>query len=122
MGGRAMENGAKTRESNMKLILAALDGSPRSLGVLEAALAAAQKNGAKLALFRGVGVPPEMPSELLLGTSASLEDVLRKSAEEYLAGMVQGVPPELRAAEATLVGVGSPWEAVCHAAETRHVD
>ena len=33
-----------------------------------------------------------------------------------------GVPPELRAPEATLVGVGSPWEAVCHAAETRHVD
>lgn len=48
----------------MKRILVGLDASPRARDVLDAAIDLARRTGAKLRLFRSVGLPPELPASL----------------------------------------------------------
>ena len=44
------------------VILAAVDGSARSRGVLDAALAIAERFDGRVHLFQSVAVPPEFPA------------------------------------------------------------
>jgi nucleotide-binding universal stress UspA family protein len=104
----------------MKKILVALDGSPRSQGVLDASLALAKLTGAKLLLFRGIGIPPAMPPHVWALQEGSLLDVLRHDADAYLAGTASHVPNESLAG--TRVTLGAPWQAICAAARDENVD
>jgi nucleotide-binding universal stress UspA family protein len=104
----------------MKKLLVALDGSPRADGTLSAAISMAQLMRAKLVLFRAVGLPTAIPQNLWALSGDSLEDTLRRDAEEYLARVAKGVPAEVFAA--TLVSVGAPWQAVCKAARDQNAD
>jgi universal stress protein F len=104
----------------MKKILVGLDGSPRAQGVLDASIALAKLTGAKLYLFRGIGLPPAMPPHVWALEEGSLIDALRHDAETYLTSMAAKVAPEVL--EGTGIGIGSPWQAVCNAADTRKAD
>ncbi len=104
----------------MNRFLVGLDGSPRTASVLATAVALARKTGAKVILFRAVGLPPELPPAVWRLDQPSLVELLRKNAERDLAECAQKVPPELL--EGTRVEIGVPWQAICGAATDAKAD
>jgi nucleotide-binding universal stress UspA family protein len=104
----------------MKRILVGLDSSQRARVVLDAAIDLARRTGAKLRLFRAVGLPPEMPSTMwAMPPNQMLETLLaasRRELDEYAAT----VPPELLDGATTHIGVA--WDAICAAARELDVD
>jgi nucleotide-binding universal stress UspA family protein len=104
----------------MNRILVGLDASPRAAGVLAAALDLAQRTDAKLVLFRAVGIPVEIPREAYVVPPGALADLLEKEAKAYLDKLAATIPA-LRLA-AVRVGVGTPWQAICMAAEDEKAD
>jgi nucleotide-binding universal stress UspA family protein len=103
----------------MKRILVALDGSPRAVAVLEAAAHLARALGARLVLFRSIGLPAEMPPELWKHPEETLLDVLRKNAQEYLDACAAELRVEV---DKKCVEIGTPWQAVCAAARRENAD
>lgn len=104
---------------SLKRILVALDGSPRSEGVLAYAVSLARFASATLVLFRSYGIPPDMT----LAWPASdepLEEALRKQAHTYLDQCALSVPAGLLVE--VQVALGVPWQAVCVAARGQNVD
>jgi universal stress protein F len=104
----------------MDRILVGLDASSRSPAVLATAHALARRAGGKLLLFRAVGLPFEMPREAYSMDPGSIAELLRKNAISYLEALLEEVAPELRLG--VHVSTGTPWEAICRAAEERAVD
>ena len=64
----------------MKKILVGVDSSPRSSEVIAAAVRLAQLSGAKLHLFRGVGVPRDVPAIAWSVAPGELDAVLESGA------------------------------------------
>src|ERR1700678_1759694 len=106
---------ARVEVEPMDRILVGLDASARSEGVLEAAKELAQRTGGKLILFRAVGVPHEIPAEAYSITPAALAELLEREAKRYLDQVASGLPAGIVAE--TAVAVGTPWQAICAAAE-----
>lgn len=104
----------------MDRILVGLDASPRSAGVLETAVALARRTGGKLILFRAVGVPHEIPVEAYTMTPASLAELLQREAQKYLESVAATLPAGV--VQETVVAVGTPWQAVCAAADQHNAD
>jgi nucleotide-binding universal stress UspA family protein len=106
----------------MRRIVVGLDGSSRSVGVLDAAVALAKAHGGKITVVRGVGLPPDVPQDFWKATDEPLIDVLCKRARGYLEECLAKVPAELRASSPIQVVVGVPWQAVCDAARAAQAD
>ena len=104
----------------MERILVGLDGSVRSKDVLDTAMNLARKVGGKLVLFRGVGIPIELPTEAYSMPPAALSDLLEREAMRYLHEVALAVPTELFSE--VRVGIGTPWKAVCSAANETKAD
>ncbi|MGE0867091.1 MAG: universal stress protein [Kofleriaceae bacterium] len=104
----------------MKRILTAVDSSPRAQLVLQAAARLAELTKAKLVLFRAIGVPPDMPHELLTMTDTRLEDYLTANARSELARLVTDIRPEL--IERTEVKFATPWDGICRTARECEAD
>jgi universal stress protein F len=104
----------------MKRILVGLDSSPRASTVLAAALHLATVTGAKLVVYRAIGVPPDLPKELLTVSDQRLEDVLERDAREDLARLVANVPPER--IERIATAFATPWDGICRAATEYDAD
>lgn len=104
----------------MDRILVGLDASPRAEDVLDTAVELARRAGGKLILFRAVGVPHEIPTEAYTMTPASLAELLEREAKKYLDRVASELPPGMVAA--TVVGVGTPWQTICAAAEQHNAD
>jgi universal stress protein F len=104
----------------MKRILTALDASPRAPLVLKAATRLAELTNAKLVLFRAIGVPPEMPRELLKVTDAGIEDYLQMNARSDLERLASDTPPAL--IEGIEVGFATGWDGICRTARERDAD
>ena len=104
----------------MKRILVALDSSPRAPLVLKAAARLAELANAKLVLFRALGMPPELPRELLTVTDARLEDLLRQRAHEDLARLSEDTRPDLIETIATTLA--TPWDGICGAGREHDAD
>lgn len=104
----------------MKRIMVCLDASPRAPFILGAAHAIASRTGAKLVVFRSVGLPPEVDKEFL---SLSPNDVITKlvsRAEEDLRTLTAPVPEA--DVEQHLVKIGVAWNAICAAATDTDAD
>ena len=99
----------------MKTILVALDDSPRAAEVLRTAREMAQKMGAKLHLFRAVTLPAGLPPEAYAFPPDDLEALLKREAERELEGLARELPEAVRGQ--LLVGLGSPWRAICATAQ-----
>ena len=99
-------------------ILVALDGSPRAPAVLRVAIHLAQKLGAKLWLFRAVGLPVEFPVETYAVAPDRLGPLLLERARRELEAVARDLPPPLLAGISSELGVA--WDAVCMVA--RKVD
>jgi nucleotide-binding universal stress UspA family protein len=104
----------------MERILVGLDASSRAADVLATAVELARRTGGKLILFRAVGVPHEIPVEAYTMTPASLVELLERDAKGYLDRLAETLPPDL--VLATAVGVGTPWQAICQAADQHAVE
>jgi nucleotide-binding universal stress UspA family protein len=103
-----------------KKILVCLDGSPRAPGVLAAAVRLARATGSQVHLFRGVGVPPDVPAIAWSVAPGDLEGVLLGEAQKALEGVARHLPAELVAG--TSVALGVPWQAICEASQRQDVD
>jgi nucleotide-binding universal stress UspA family protein len=104
----------------MKRILVGLDGSPRAAHVLQTAVLIARAQGAKLALLRSVGLPPDVPQDFWKTTDEPLLEVLRKHAKQSLDELAAGAPADLIQEKDVVVGV--PWQAICDTAEKTGAD
>lgn len=104
----------------MKRILVCLDASVRAPLVLATAVDLAKRTGAKLRLFRAVGLPPELPSHLYASSPSSLVEVLVDSAKKDLEAFARDVPADLL--EGVSTRVGTPWDAICAATREHDAD
>ncbi len=106
----------------MKRILVCLDPSPRAAHVLERASAVAQASGAKLILFRAVGLLHEshVPPEALAMSPDALVELWRRNAERDLEAVCGGLPAGV--VDSIVVHIGAPWSAICKAARELDVD
>jgi universal stress protein F len=104
----------------MKRILTALDASPRAPLVLKAAVRLAELTNAKLVLFRAIGIPPEMPRELLTMTETRLEDFLQQSERTDIERIARDTRPDLIESYATMFA--TPWDGICRAAREHDAD
>lgn len=104
----------------MKRILVALDSSARAPIVLAAALRLAELANAQLVVYRAIGIPPDMPRELLNATDATLEDVLMRNAHTDLARLTAAVPPGR--IEKLATDLATPWDGICAAGKKFDVD
>ncbi len=104
----------------MDRILVGLDASPRAAGVLQNAVDLARRGNGKVLLFRAVGIPVGIPHEAYSMSPASLADLLESEAKRYLEQAATKVPPELLLG--TVIGVGTPWQAICTAADHNNID
>lgn len=98
----------------MKRVLVALDASPRAPAVLAEAAKLAELANASLVLFRAVGIPPELPPELLNVTGRELEHLLLETARADLARLARAVPNAH--IEAVHAAFASPWDGICRTA------
>jgi nucleotide-binding universal stress UspA family protein len=104
----------------MKIILVALDASPRAEGVLATAIAIARTQGSRLVLMRAIGLVGDIPKDLWRTTDTPLVEVMNQRAHDYLARCEATVPAAIRGG--TRVAVGSPWEAICETAKSLGAD
>ena len=104
----------------MDRILVGLDASPRAAEVLQKAVELARRGNGKVLLFRAVGIPVGIPHEAYSMSPASLVDLLESEAKRYLEQAAVKVPPELLLG--TGIGVGTPWQAICTAADHNNID
>jgi nucleotide-binding universal stress UspA family protein len=96
------------------MILVALDGSPHAPIVLAKAIAMARVQGARLVLFRSIGIPPEVTQDLWRSSDRPLLEVLEERAKAYLAECEATVPAEVRGGNKVVVG--TPWQSICETA------
>jgi len=104
----------------MKRILAALDASARAPFVRDSASELALRTGAKLILFRSVGLPGHIDESSVVHPQAELSDAMQREAEIDLKRHADACAPGL--VERTLVQIGVPWEAICSAAKRSEAD
>jgi nucleotide-binding universal stress UspA family protein len=105
----------------MKKILVCLDTSPRAPHVLATAVDLARRTGARLTLFRSVGLPPELAHDDVFGISPNkLVEKLLESAKDGLEQHRAGISPELL--DSVEVRVGTPWNAICAEAASLEAD
>lgn len=103
-----------------KIIMVALDYSPRASGVLAEAIELAQKLGGKLVLLRAVGLPNEIPTEAFNQSPGNIPEILERHARGQLEQQARAVPEGLLAKIRVTTGV--PWEAICRDAEEEQAD
>jgi nucleotide-binding universal stress UspA family protein len=104
----------------MKRLLTCLDSSPRAAHVLDVAVDLARRTGAKLALFRSVGLPPELGQDVIGLTSNEIVERLLEKAKKDLADHAAKVPPELLDGIHTHLGV--PWDSIVREAKRLECD
>ena len=104
----------------MKRILVALDGSPRAEIVLSAAARLAELAGSKLVLFRAIGIPSDMPREVLNLMDRNLEDVLIGNAHAELERFAATLPRDR--VERIITPFATAWDGICRTARELDVD
>jgi nucleotide-binding universal stress UspA family protein len=108
------------RSGFMKRILVGLDGSPRAAAVLTTAITIGKAQGAKLALVRSIGLPPDVPQDFWKTTEEPLIDILKRHAQEYLAEQAARIPAGL--VDRSEVVVAVPWQGICETAKALRAD
>jgi nucleotide-binding universal stress UspA family protein len=104
----------------MKRILVAVDGSPRAATVVAAAARMAELADARLVLFRAIGVPSDVPREVLNLIDRRLEDVLIGSAHAELERLAADLPAGR--VEQIVTPFATAWDGICRAARELDAD
>jgi len=101
-------------------VMACLDASPRAPQVFATAIELARAAHAQLFLMRAVGVPLDLPQELLLRSPSEIPEILEKRARLELGVLSRDVPAGMLSE--IVVRIGIPWQAICTAAKEHQVD
>ena len=104
----------------MERILVCLDASERAPLVLATAVDLARRLGAKVRLFRAVGLPHDVPAYLYSVSPESLAGLLMDEVKKDLTLQSRSLSPELLDGIST--HVGSPWDGICRAAIEHDAD
>jgi len=104
----------------MQRLLVGLDASPRAEIVLRTAADLAKRAGAKVILFRSVGLPIEIPRDAYSLPPDALAEKLEQDAKADLARLAAEIDPAI--VQGTLVHIGTPWQAICAAAKEQAAD
>jgi len=104
----------------MKRILVAIDASDRAPLVLASAARLAELVGAKLVIYRAVGIPPDFPRTVIELTDARLEEVLLANAYEDMKRLSKDIPAER--IEKHVAVFATPWDGICRAAREYAAD
>ena len=104
----------------MQKLLVAVDGSERQKGVVDAAVALSRKTGAKLILFRSVGLQREVPVSALGLTPENVALLLEAQTRAELEALESSLPEDVRGG--VRVALGSPWSSIAEAAREQNVD
>jgi nucleotide-binding universal stress UspA family protein len=104
----------------MNKILVGLDASDRARAIMDYAVELARKTGAKLVLFRAVGVPVDLPAQAFSVSPSQLAPILLNQATDSVKRLAASVPPEL--IDHVETDVGTPWQSLCNAASTLNAD
>lgn len=99
----------------MQTILVALDASSRAPAVLAAARALAEARGSALIALRAVGIPREIPQEVLALPPDKAEEAFLAIAEQELKTLLLSGTPGPDERVSSVAGVG--WDAICRAAK-----
>src|SRR5690349_17132107 len=94
----------------MLTYLVALDHSARAPHVLAAAVNLASSTGAKLVLFRAVGLPHDLPHDSSALSPDAVVQRLRQRAESELRAVAQTVPSAIPSS--TRLEVGAAWQTI----------
>jgi nucleotide-binding universal stress UspA family protein len=97
----------------MKTYLVALDSSIRAPQVLDHASQLAQSTGAKLILFRAIGLPSDLPVEAYAMSPDGVVQVLQQRATAELAELTKRIPVGVKFE--TQQEIGSAWQAILEA-------
>jgi nucleotide-binding universal stress UspA family protein len=104
----------------MKTLLVALDGSTRARGVLEAGVVQAKTMGAKLVLFRAIGIPVELPFTAIAMSPDDvlkvLEDRARVELDDLARAVAVGIPYEIK------IATENAWQGICDTARAIGAD
>lgn len=95
-------------------IFVALDASDRAPTVLAAAKKLADLTGAKLVLFRAVGIQPDLPLDVLAMTDTRIEEVLMRNARADLELQAKDAGDRVEKVHAVF---GTAWDAICREAK-----
>jgi len=96
-----------------KTYLVALDSSARAPDVLKKASLLAQSTGAKLIVFRAIGLPSDLPVEAYAMSPDDVVSVLEQRGTKELAELAKAIPAGL--VHENLIAIGSPWQSICEA-------
>ena len=99
----------------MSTILVALDNSPRARQVLVRAVALAKSSSEKLHVLQAVGLPPDLPPELLGLSPDVIPERLVEAARKDLEALVAEHAPRTEAVIETRIG--TPWRTICATAK-----
>jgi universal stress protein F len=94
----------------MKVILAAVDGSPRARGVVQAAAALAERCDASVVLVRALTLHPDLPPAAMALTPDQVADLVAANALEALRELELGIPEKRR--RGVRAGFGAPCDIV----------
>ena len=104
----------------MNNILVALDDSERAPAILAVAADLATRTGAKLFLYRAVGIPQELPAIVLSLSPTEVGPLLERLAREGLGKLAATLPPALLGGVGTSIAI--PWQGVCGEADRVNAD
>lgn len=102
------------------IIVVGLDNSPRSGAVLAQAVELATALDAKVVVVRAVGLPVEVPVEVLGVAPDELPGTLLGLARQALDSALAGVPAGL--IDSVVTQLGAPWQVLCGVATDRRAD
>jgi nucleotide-binding universal stress UspA family protein len=98
----------------MRTYLVALDHSVRAPEVLAAAIVLAESTGAKLVLFRAIGLPHDLPVDTYAMSPDEVIGQLRQRAAAELDDLAKAVPSGV--SFTTRLEIGVAWQAITSAA------
>ncbi|MBK6513251.1 MAG: universal stress protein [Polyangiaceae bacterium] len=104
----------------MNKILVAIDGSERQDAVIDAGVALAKRTGAKIVLFRSVGIPREIPAAALMLSPDEVARVLEEKVRQQLEERARTIDPSVL--DKSLVMIGTPWSSIDLAAREQDCD
>ena len=94
----------------MRLLLVAVDDSPRAQAVVDTAVTIARGCGARIVLLRAAGVASELPHDALAMSPSDVAEGVDHAARAELEALETTVPEALRGG--VRVEFGAPWSVI----------
>jgi nucleotide-binding universal stress UspA family protein len=106
----------------IRIVMAALDGSVRAPAVYHVASGIAARFGARLYVFRALDIPPEFPAAAAYKDGDPLPAFLEQQAREQLAFITNASRDAVKPEPPIIIASHQPWRAIVDSAERLSAD